>query len=184
MWRIKMTTNRRSLLKIAAAGAAGAAGSAAVALTMKPGVAIAAAGAEEGSVSVSFGVWMTPVDRYPNNSPAAAGHHVVIPNEVKIKAGSAVNFIISGLHQVIIYDNGVQPSNINTALTRPTTGTPAGVPLINDPAHRIYAGLDPSLQARDRVEVVHFPVPGTFLVICGVLPHFQVGMYGFVRVLP
>jgi uncharacterized cupredoxin-like copper-binding protein len=40
------------------------------------------------------------------------------------------------------------------------------------------------LQPADRVEVVHFAEPGTYLVICGVLPHFQAGMYGFVRVLP
>jgi hypothetical protein len=57
-------------------------------------------------------------------------------------------------------------------------------PIINDPNRRIYRGVDPSLQARDRVEVVNFSKPGTYLVICGVLPHFQEGMYGYVRVLP
>lgn len=36
----------------------------------------------------------------------------------------------------------------------------------------------------DRVEVVQFAEPGTYLVICGVLPHFQEGMYGYMRVLP
>jgi uncharacterized cupredoxin-like copper-binding protein len=56
--------------------------------------------------------------------------------------------------------------------------------LIADPNRRVYRGLDPSLQPADRVEVVHFAEPGTYLVICGVLPHFQAGMYGFVRVLP
>ena len=35
---------------------------------------------------------------------------------------------------------------------------------------------------RDRVEVIHFPNPGLYLVICGVLPHFEEGMYGWVRV--
>lgn len=58
------------------------------------------------------------------------------------------------------------------------------LPIINDPARRIYRGVDPSLRARDRVEVVSFSKPGTYLVICGVLPHFQEGMYGYVRVLP
>jgi hypothetical protein len=43
--------------------------------------------------------------------------------------------------------------------------------------------IQPVLQ--DRVEVVHFPDPGTFLVICGVLPHFVTDqMYGFVKVNP
>ena len=36
----------------------------------------------------------------------------------------------------------------------------------------------------DRVEVVHFPDPGRYLVICGVLPHFNDGMYGYVEVIP
>jgi plastocyanin len=36
----------------------------------------------------------------------------------------------------------------------------------------------------DRVEVVYFEEPGTYLVICGVLPHFEEGMFGYVRVLP
>lgn len=144
---------------------------------------------EEGplnSATVSFGSWMTmpPLDRFPNTSSAAANHHEPIPREVKIKAGGTVNFIIAGLHQVIVYDDGTQPGHINTALTIPTTGTPAGTPLINDPANRIYRGPDPSLLPRDRVEVLHFAEPGTYLVICGVLPHFQQGMFGFVKVLP
>lgn len=137
------------------------------------------------NATVSFGEWMTPVDRFPNASPAAANHHEFIPQVATIKAGGTVNFIIAGLHQVIVYDDGTQPGNINTALTTPTTGVPAGVPLINDPANRIYRGLDPSLQPRDRVEVVHFANPGTYLVICGVFPHFvNDRMFGFVRVLP
>jgi hypothetical protein len=57
-------------------------------------------------------------------------------------------------------------------------------PLIADPNRRIYRGLDPSLVPQDRVEVVHFDQPGTYLVMCGVLPHFLEGMVGFVRVLP
>jgi hypothetical protein len=37
--------------------------------------------------------------------------------------------------------------------------------------------------ATDRVEVAHFPVRGKYLVICGILPHFQTGMFVWVRVL-
>jgi plastocyanin len=117
--------------------------------------------------------------------PAAANHHELISNEVTIKAGGTVNFIISGLHQVIVYGDGTKPENINTTLTTGTTGTPLGTLLIDDPNNRIYRGLDPSLQPRDRVEVVHFPNPGTYLVICGVRNHFvNDGMFGFVKVLP
>jgi len=153
------------------------------------------------SATVSFGGWMTSpvVDRFPNNSPRLANHHALAPKTVTIKAGGMVNFIIGGFHQVIVYDRAILS---NTALTDRTspfnssfetfginpnlliTPTAGGPPLINDPNGRVYNGLDPSLQPRDRVEVVQFDKPGLYFVICGVLPHFQEGMYGFVRVVP
>ncbi len=139
------------------------------------------------SAVVSFGEWMTtpPLDRFPNLSPNSGNHHLIIPNQVKIKVGGTVNFVIAGLHEVIVYDDGTQPGDIDTNLTRNTTGTPAGIPLINDPNKRIYAGPDPSLLPQDRVEVVLFSNPGTFLVICGVKSHFvNDKMFGFVKVVP
>jgi plastocyanin len=121
--------------------------------------------------------------------PAAAFNaHVVIPQIAKIKAGGTVNFIISGLHQVIVYDDGTQPSDISLAnQIGGFPGPPKLPPLIDDPNRRIYRGLDPRPlfpNVLDRVEVVQFENPGTYLVICGVVPHFQAGMYGFVKVLP
>jgi plastocyanin len=139
------------------------------------------------NATVSFGMWMSspPLDRFPNTSDTRfANAHVLVPNVVTIKAGGSVNFIISGLHNIIVYGDGTKPSDINVAAVTTTTGTPNDVPIINDPTNRIYRGLDPSLQAIDRVEVVQFPTPGTYLVICGLLPHFAAGMYGYVRVLP
>jgi plastocyanin len=137
------------------------------------------------NVTVSFGGWMTTpaLDRFPNNSPRTANHHALIPQVATIQAGGTVNFIIGGFHLVLVYDDGTQPGDINTSLTVPPTNQPVP-PLIADPNRRIYRGLDPSTQPQDRVEVVHFANPGTYLVICGVLPHFQEGMYGFVKVLP
>ena len=139
---------------------------------------------------------MLELDRFPNLSPRLRNNHELIPNRVAIKAGGAVNFIIGGFHQPIVYSNGTQPTDIdvdNTILTTGPTPTPA-VPLINDPTDRIYRGLDPSLQpldrsgaafGQDRVEVVHFSRPGTYLVICGIRAHFvNDGMFGFVQVLP
>src|SRR4030095_15961598 len=128
--------------------------------------------------------------------------HALIPNEVKIKAGGTVNYIIAGFHLVAIYGDGTTPDEINTSLT--ITPTTQGVPpLINDPANRVYLGNDPSVfpllrgpvqqgpigppfqpVLQDRVEVVHFPNPGKFLVICAVLPHFVDGMVGYVNVIP
>ena len=167
---------------------------------------------------VSFGAWVsgpnTPTNvsnRQPNIGATAGlpiNVHALIPNEVKIKAGGTVNFIIAGFHLVVVYDDGTEPGQINISLTVPPFGAPAP-PLINDPNGRIYRGIDPTvlpfLQGptqppvtppappgapnfqpvlQDRVEVVHFPNPGRYLVICGVLPHFNEGMYGYVEVIP
>jgi plastocyanin len=138
------------------------------------------------TATVSFGQWKTdpPVDRFPNVSPAGGNANAITPNEVTIKAGGSVNFVIAGLHQVVIYDDGTQASQINTTQTIGTTGVPPGVPLVNDPNRRVFRGLDPSTQTRDRVEVVQFSKPGRYLVICGILSHFLGGMTGFVQVLP
>jgi len=124
--------------------------------------------------------------RFPNVSLATSNAHLVMPYIATIKSGGSVAFAISGLHQVIVYGPGTRVEDVNPNLTRPSTGTPAGTPLINDPSNRIYAGLDPSTQPRDRVEVVRFPeVPGRYLVICGVQPHFVTDqMHGWVRVRP
>jgi hypothetical protein len=151
------------------------------------------------SATVSFGQWdlTTPLDRFPNQSDRFRNNHQLIPGVVDIKAGGAVNFIISGFHHVLIYDDGTKPSDINYTAKIPTTLP--GPPLINDPVKRIYRGLDPSVMPQlpgstptmalqDRVEVVRFPNRGTFLVICGVQPHFvdlatgQFIMFGYVRV--
>jgi plastocyanin len=135
---------------------------------------------------VSFGSWRTeaPLDRFPDAAPFTANAHEVIPFHTKIKAGGTVNFVIAGLHQVIIYGPGTGPEDINASSTTPSTGTPAGVPLIDDPANRVYRGPDPSLYPRDRVEAVEFEAPGRYLVICGVLGHFGEEMFGYIDVLP
>jgi hypothetical protein len=158
------------------------------------------------NATVSFGQWQTgpaagppPVlelDRFPNLSPGARNNRQLIPPTVTITAGSSVNFIIGGFHQIIIYD-GTQPEDINVNVPTPPTSTRGPNPfppvvLIDDPTNRIYRGLDPSLQPRrsgaflqDRVEVVFFPKPGTFLVIDGVRCNFvNDSMFGFVTVLP
>ena len=163
------------------------------------------------NATVTFGAWDTesltvpntidPLDRFPNLAPRTRNFHHLLPRESKIKAGGSVNFVISGFHMLLVYDNGVEPTDID--ITKLVPDRPAPPPLIDDPLHRIYRGLDPAsllmpplpgtttpLQSiQDRVEVVRFPVPGRFLVICGVLPHFfdpvlnEFVMYGYVRVV-
>jgi hypothetical protein len=157
------------------------------------------------TATVSFGAWASGIDRFPNKGAAPqlpVNVHALIPNEVKIKAGGSVNFVIAGFHLVIVYGDGTKPTDINTSLTNLPTNA-AQPPLINDPNNRIYRGIDPTVvpllrgpqqqgpvgppfqpELQDRVEVVHFPDPGTFLVICGVLPHFRDDMFGYVNVIP
>ena len=137
------------------------------------------------SATVSFGQWSAgltpPQDRFPNQgAPAIPNGHQLIPFEAVIRAGGTVNFIIAGFHHVLVYDDGTQLADID-----PTLLVPGSVPpgLIDDPDRRVYRGLDPRLQPQDRVEVVRFPNPGTYLVICGVRPHFvNDKMHGFVKV--
>lgn len=140
--------------------------------------------------TVSFGLWQTdpPLDRFAGNPAMGAGnHHEVIPYVSRInisrKDSGGVNFIISGNHVVAIYDDGTRPEDINTNLLVPGITTAGGV--IDDPNKRIYRGVNETSAtgARDRVEVVHFSKPGTYLVICPIRNHFvNDGMYGFVVV--
>src|SRR6267378_597896 len=94
------------------------------------GLAAPLAMADDGhqaSATVSFGQWQTgpaagppPVlelDRFPNLSPRLRNNHQLIPNEVTIKAGGSVNFIIGGFHHPIVYDGEeTQPDDIKQAV--------------------------------------------------------------------
>jgi plastocyanin len=148
------------------------------------------------NVSVSFGQWKAneppppdgvgPLDRFLANPAMGAGNnHELLPKKVTIKEGDAVNFVISGLHLAVIYDDGTKPEQIDTTLLVDGITTAGGI--IDDPYNRIYRGFNPNAipnnNQRDRAETVHFSKPGTYLVICGVLNHFvDDGMFGFIEV--
>jgi plastocyanin len=148
---------------------------------------------------VSFGQWSTSpsLDRLLVNYPGNRHVHRLIPNEVTIQAGGTVNFFIAGFHQVVIYGNGTEPSDIRTNLLLPP---PLNI-FIDDPRNRIYRGLSPAGVPADlfgtgnpaaaippppqeRVESVNFSTPGGYLVFCALIFHFNDGMIGYVRVLP
>src|SRR5687768_12871858 len=120
-------TTRRHLLKAAAVGGVTATGLGAV---LGSGRGIAAFGATEqlpgaagehahdnnpftGSrplAAVSFGQWNgnfnPPVDRgVPPAPPPDRNVHKHLPFAVEVDAGGAVSFVISGLHQILIYAN-------------------------------------------------------------------------------
>jgi hypothetical protein len=164
---------------------------------------------ELSNATVSFGAWpvgtvAAPVDRFAIPfAPAQRNIHQLIPYIATIKEGGSVNFIVAGFHQIVVYAPGTKPSDIDTITNLIVIATPPPplpvVGLINDPANRIYRGIDPrfTLQVppappappatpvntqQDRVEVVQFGERGLYLVICAVNVHFNEGMFGWVRV--
>jgi hypothetical protein len=105
----------------------------------------------------------------------------------------AVNFVVAGFHQVIVYAPGKKPHDVDTSMILPIPGAPPTVGIIDDPWKRIDRGLDPrllspppdvNLLSQDRVEVVGFSRRGTYLVICSINVHFADGMFGWVKVVP
>ena len=133
------------------------------------------------NATVSFGFW-PPGDRFTVfDAPAAPNGHQLLPYEATIKAGGSVNFIVAGFHLVLVYAPGTETAHIDADKLVPGS-TPPG--LIDDPAGRVYRGVDPRGRLQDRVEVVQFPEPGRYLVICGVRPHFvNDNMHGWVKVV-
>jgi len=127
-----MENTRRNILKATAAGTL-AAGLGLIAKQQMPETVIAQGKSQEShgshqpiqgpmaSATVSFGQWRTdfnpPLDRRLNLPPApTANQHLLTPYETTIQAGGAVNFIISGLHNVVVYDHATKPSDIDTSL--------------------------------------------------------------------
>jgi plastocyanin len=151
--------------------------------------------------TVSFGQWdANNFDRFPVNSDRTRNIHELLPFEVEIDAGGAVSFIISGVHQILIYQDGTTLEDLQARVARDGAILPIGPGLVDHAFGRLYRGLNPfalfyqalppvppattpvPLMVQDRVESVNFPNGGRFLVVCGVLPHFNEGMHGFVRV--
>jgi hypothetical protein len=225
-------TTRRHLLKAAAVGGVTAAG---LGAAFGSGRGIAAKEQLPGAAGehahdnnpftgpralavVSFGQWEVDpndtrgaLDRgVPPPPPPNRNVHKVLPFEAEVDAGGAVSFIISGLHQILIYA-GRELADVQAAAD-PLTDL-AGIPLLGGPpppappvvlpglvnlaTDRVYRGLDPRILYYmspgpggalvpnlnlDRVESVNFFEPGRYLVVCGVRPHFNEGMHGFVNV--
>lgn len=154
---------------------------------------------------VGFGAWDLNLDRYPINTEPenrTRNIHAVLPFETEIDAGGSVSFQISGVHQVLIYGPDVEFDELKAdwiAANSPVIvlGGPLP-PLVDYATGRVYRGLNPfALQylplapappdtpnnmVVDRIEAVNFKTPGRYLVVCGIVPHFNGGMYGYVNV--
>ena len=189
-------TTRRNLLTVAAAGGV----SAALGVATKTEARAQQQylfGPPAATATFGFFPVDSTVDRMQVANPGNRNGHQMGPFQVTIRAGGMVNFIIDGNHQVVVYDDGIQPRNINADLVLP----PPLNSLIDDPNGRIYRGLSPTgvpanffgpgvpaaaiaAPPPDRIETVSFPKPGAYLVICGVRTHFVGGMFGYVIVVP
>lgn len=142
----------------------------------------------DGATVLSFGAWPAvgdqPLDRVETpDAPVAPNVHALIPSTVVIREGGTVNYIISGFHQVVVYDSGKEPSDVDTGTLIEIPGAPPEVGLIDDPEMRLYRGASPIGLPQDRVEAVQFGRRGLYLVICSVNVHFAEDMYGWVLVL-
>ncbi len=90
---------------------------------------------------VAFGQWDVdpadtrgPLDRgLPPPPPPNRNVHMHLPFEAEVDAGGAVSFIISGLHQVVIYANR-ELADVQAAAA-PSTDLP-GIPLLGGRRHR------------------------------------------------
>jgi hypothetical protein len=134
------------------------------------------------TVPVSFGRGLNTAQ------PGNAVNHAILPDDIHVKDGGVVHFLVAGLHQVVVYNPGTTPEDIVI---------PGGDPFfIDDQTNRFYLGITPAggppgtpatidpSNAMNRIESVTLGDPGTYLVICNVRQHFLDGMFAFVKVTP
>jgi len=154
-------------------------------------------------VTVAFGAGMNTAQ------PGNEQNHHVLPNVIRVRTGDVVNFVVSGLHVIRVYDRGVRLDDVKAQIPdeceanpTPPAEFPANcftdtgpVPVIPPLGLDVYyEGLNsigpppqvppfaPLSLAQNRVEAVSFLRPGRYLVICAVLEHFNDKMYAVVEV--
>ena len=86
------------------------------------------------NVSVAFGRGLNTAQ------PGNLVNHVILPDEIKIKQGGVVHFLVAGFHQIIVYKPGIGPEDIDV----PAGGTFIDDPIIPDPANQFYLGINPA----------------------------------------
>jgi hypothetical protein len=164
------------------------------------------------TVSFGAGINTALAPRAPNVPPTPIANEEndhIIPKRIEVKAGGVVNFVVAGFHQIFAYNPGVKREDVEGAAP---TFDPMGDPqsfFINyglrpqdDPSILLYVGVNPGgglpfppanaltppspfpifANTFNRVESIMFPEPGRYLVICNVTPHFNAGMWAWVKV--
>jgi plastocyanin len=123
-------------------------------------------------------------ERAPSAPSAVGGvpNAHAIPQPIRVKPGTVVNFAVSGFHQILVYVPGTRAE----ALVVPASGT-----FVDDHSNLYYQGVlavgrsassKAATNTQSRIEPVLFSEPGRYLVICNVRRHFLNGMFGYVIV--
>jgi hypothetical protein len=139
------------------------------------------------SVTVAFGSGLNTLPPPPQVS-GPPNHHI-LPPEIVVRQNGVVHFMMSGFHQVVVYNPRTKPEDIVVP--------PPGTTFINDKTNVFYFGIPPQggpppptppttnpFNGSNRQESVSFSDLGTYLVICNVRAHFLDGMFAFVKVVP
>jgi plastocyanin len=122
-------------------------------------------------------------EKTPSSASAVGGApNRALPEPIRVKPGTRVDFAVSGFHQILVYVPGTRAET----LLVPASGT-----FVDDRSKLYYQGVLPrggsagrgaSTAVQKRVESVVFSEPGTYLVICNIRSHFLNGMFGYVIV--
>ena len=132
---------------------------------------------------------------FPPGSQHDQSAHAVdnlVPRTVVIGVGGTVTFNLpAAVHQIRIYKPGTEPEDVDTTVTTslaafagcgaPIPPAVTGAPLVIADGTNLEAAIPvPCLTPTQKSHT--FTAPGRYLVICAFLPHFEVGMYGWVEV--
>jgi hypothetical protein len=155
---------------------------------------------QRSSVTASFGRGLNTA--VPPTNPL---NHVILPMEIKVKAGGVVDFGVAGFHDIVVFNPGVTLDDLLDGTGQlplfppvlvippdPATPLPAAAAFLADQIY--YRGINPAggplgtapvispSNATNRAEPVAFLESGTYLVICNIRPHLLNGMYAYVKV--
>jgi hypothetical protein len=146
--------------------------------------------ARDGIADIDFGRINTGTDYPPPEGHDRSFHSYdkISPRTVVIPVGGTVRMATGVFHQAAIYDVGTTPDDI---VLSPATLDDINVPfppgvlpdfVINDPTNRL--ALSPVFFAPTTwTAPAVFDRPGTYLIICTILPHFAgAKMYAYVIV--